>query len=703
MVLDALSRGPSASSAPGPRRGFADALLGLCLSAGLVAVTFATVSGVDQTTATSGNTWTEIVLTLLGAGALAAAALGGGLTRGRAWGAGTVGLMAALTALTALSTIWSVVPDTSWSAANQMLSYLAAFAGAAALARLAPGRWPALLGAIALTTVALSAWALLAKVFPATLAPDNSYGRLQAPFGYYNAVGVIGALALPACLWAGARRHRGRRLAALAPPGIALALSALVLSASRSADVAAVVVLAAWLAFVPLRLRSVVLLAVGGVGAAAICAWPLSHSVLTTNGTLTAAMDSAGHTFGVVLAIVLVLAGAAGAACAWAMDHRAVSGGTRCRVGTGLVVLACLVPVAAVGAVATSSRGLTGEISHAWTSLTNPRGGAANVPGRVFQFGSSRPLYWHQGLDVGAHALLAGVGASGYGTARLRYTTNPAKSDQAHSYIIETFADLGLIGVAIMVALLIAWVRGALRPLAVKTSWGTPSEAGRAEREAMATLAIIVVGFGIQSSLDWTWYFPGVTVPVLLCAGWLAGRGPLTAPVGWLRSRRSLLDRPGAVAVALLVATIALAGAWMQSQPLRSADQVVASLQASSNQEAFAQARAAAASDPLSPEPRFVLAGLYQSTNDVPAARGQLTDAVRGQPQNPATWARLGAFELGVGEPHRALVALERVLALDHTSDPATRVAVAQIAQAQAEIAHAKSTASGGGSAVSSR
>jgi hypothetical protein len=175
---------PYRSPAGGPTPVFADGLLVLCLSAGLVAVAFVTSGGVDQTTATTGNTWTEIVLTLLGAGAVATAVLVGGVSRGRAWGAGTVGLMAALTALTGLSILWSVVPDTSWSAANQMLSYLAAFAGAAALARLAPGRWPVLLGAIALVTVALSGWALLAKVFPATLAPDNTYGRLQAPFGY---------------------------------------------------------------------------------------------------------------------------------------------------------------------------------------------------------------------------------------------------------------------------------------------------------------------------------------------------------------------------------------------------------------------------------------------------------------------------------------------------------------------------------------
>jgi tetratricopeptide (TPR) repeat protein len=681
--------GPDNPGAPtvGPRRISADVLLGGCLTVGLVAVAFTTSSGVDQTTATSGNTWTEIVLTLLGASAVVAAVLGAGLKRARAWGAGTVGLMAALTGLTALSVIWSVVPDTS--AANQMLSYLAVFAGAAALARLAPGRWPAVLGAIALSAVALGGWALLAKVFPDTLASNNTYGRLQAPFGYYNAVGIAGVLGLPACLWAGARRDRGRRVAGLAAPGIALCLSALVLSASRSADAAAVVVLAGWLAFVPLRLRSAVMLAIGGAGAAAICAWALGHSALTTDGPLTPAVDSAGHTFGPVIAIVLVLVTVAGVAGAWAMDHRTVSAEVRHRVGTGLVVLVCLIPLAVVGAVAASSRGLTGEISHAWTTLTNTKGGAANTPGRVLEFGSSRPLYWHQGLDVGSHALLKGVGASGYGTARLRYTTDAAKSDQAHSYIIETFADLGLIGVAIMLALLIAWIAAALRPLASRARWSALPEAQRFEREAMAALALIVVGFGIQSSLDWTWYFPGVVVPVLLCAGWLVGRGPLSDPVGWLRPRGAVLDRPGAAATAATVMIVALAGAWLQWQPQHSADEVTAASIASSNAEAFEHARAAVASDPLALQPRFVLASLYQSVNDIPAARAQLQQVVQSQPENPFTWAQLGGTEAQVGQQQRAIAALRHVLDLDHTTDPYTRSATTTIAQAQAEIAQA--------------
>ena len=138
-----------------------------------MALVFLTSSSIDQTV-TAGNTWSQIVITFLGAGACAAVVLVGG--RGRAWGAGTVALLAAFTAFAALSILWSVQPDWSWFGANQLLSYLAAFAGAVALGRLAPRRWPALVGGLATAMAALCIYALLAKVFPRRWRPPTTTG-----------------------------------------------------------------------------------------------------------------------------------------------------------------------------------------------------------------------------------------------------------------------------------------------------------------------------------------------------------------------------------------------------------------------------------------------------------------------------------------------------------------------------------------------
>jgi O-antigen ligase len=128
-----------------------------------------------------------------------------------------------------------------------------------------------------------------------------------------------------------------------------------------------------------------------------------------------------------------------------------------------------LVPVVAIAAVAASSRGLTGEISHEWHTLTSttPASGVGNQPGRLADLSNSRPLYWKEGLKVGEHSLLAGAGAGGFDTARTRYTTNPLEVAHAHSYAIETFADFGLIGIAVSLALLVAWGAAVRRTLSL--------------------------------------------------------------------------------------------------------------------------------------------------------------------------------------------------------------------------------------------
>ena len=89
--------------------------------------------------------------------------------------------------------------------------------------------------------------------------------RLQVPFGYWNAVGLIGALGLAPALWLGSRREGHGVVNALAAPAIAVLLVALVLSYSRGAVLAAALVgVAIWFAIVPLRLRALAMLAIGG-------------------------------------------------------------------------------------------------------------------------------------------------------------------------------------------------------------------------------------------------------------------------------------------------------------------------------------------------------------------------------------------------------------------------------------------------------
>ncbi len=658
------------------RRPGAGALLGLLLAAGLMTLAFTTTGGfspdVAGAGAGAGDTWSEIVIMLIGAAACGATVLLG--APGRAWGGGALVLLAGVTVLTAASIAWSVQPDYSWQDTGRTLAYLAAFAGAAGLARIAPERWPVLVGALAAAAAGLSAWALLAKAFPGTLDAGGTLGRLQQPFGYWNAVGVAAALGVPPCLWLGATRGRARLLRAVAPAAVSLLVSAVVLSFSRSAVLVALLGAGGWLVWVPLRLRAVAVLALGAAGAAVISGWALATHALTGDRVALPARTSAGHTFGIVLLVTLATVTAAGFAGWSAFDRRRLSPGLRLRIGTALVVGLALVPLAGVVALAESSRGFTGEVSHAWSTLTNPRGGVGDTASRIGSLGNARPVYWSEGIAVGKHAPLAGAGAEGYATAHYAYATSTLPVSHAHSYVIQTFSDFGLIGLALNLALLVAWIVAALRPLALRTASSSLAPERVNERQGMITLAVVVLAYGVQSAIDWTWFFAGVTIPALLCAGWLAGRGPLVRPVGRAAGRRSLVQRPAAAALLITLVTIALLGAWTTWQPLRSADALSTSLNDAAQSHtgsAFTAARAAAAIDPVSIAPLQILSSLYSAVNDLPAARAALVQATERQPRNPQPWLWLGQFDSQRHQPRLAYRSAQRALRLDPI-DPTT-------------------------------
>jgi hypothetical protein len=652
---------PPTPASAAVRRTAGNALVGAAIAVALCVYVFVTTGGVDL----GANTWAEIVLVVLGAGIGVWALLRG--RGGRAWGGATVSLFAALAALTIASIAWSVAPDTSWTEASRTLSYLAAFGGAVALARLLPRRWPALVGGLASGATLLCGYALLVKVFPGTFDPADPVGRLRLPFGYWNAVGLIGAVGLPPVLWAGARTETDRRLRALTPGAFAVLATAILLSYSRSALAVAVIGLAIWFAWVPFRLRAAAVLGLGGAGGAVLIAWALTTHALTADHVALGARTSAGHTYGVILVIVLGVLTAGGFALVSAFGRVQVPAPVRRRISIALLCLAALIPVSGVVALATSARGFTGELSFAWRSLTNPSNGVGDSAGRLLELGNSRAFYWHQGLQVGGHALLRGVGAGGYDTAQGRYSSSQRVSQHAHSYAIETFADFGLIGVALSLALLVAWALAAARTIA----WRRRIPPALApERAGMHTLLVLVIIYGLQASLDWTWFIPGTTVVALGCAGWLAGRGPLQDVV--TRGPARSLSTGAVIAAGTAAAAAVLLCSWAILGPLRSADAddaALSALVAGNTASALSDARTAANSDPLSYEPLWTIAAVYAKLGDRRAAAAEYRKAVSLQPSNADTWLRLGDYELTVmHQPRQALADLQHAHRLDQAT-----------------------------------
>jgi hypothetical protein len=417
----------------------------------------------------------------------------------------------------------------------------------------------------------------------------------------------------------------------------------------------------------------------------------------------------AGRQLGALLLAMLLLLAIAGLTIGFATGRRAGGGvSTRTRNNAGALLLSILVlaVVAFVGALTVSHRGLTGSISHGFNTLTNTHAPVpAETPGRLTAIGSVRAVYWNEALKVfQAHPAL-GAGARTYGTASLRYRTEDLEANDAHGFVVQTLADLGLVGLAIVLALLLTWIAAAGRAThPFNRRWTSWSELGRdgwqgigwrpledrgelgeqraysPERIGMLSMLCLVVVFGVHSTVDWTWFVPGDACVALLCAGWLAGRGPLMRTAGVDRlaaGRRSVRGRAGGssfneigplrLGFAAAAVIAALLAAWSQWQPQRSADasQEALALSATNPSAARTAAQNAIDYDPVSAEALFTLSTIQQHAGQSALARTTLVRAVHLQPSNPQTWKALGEYDLQNGNPKAALNELRATVYLN--------------------------------------
>ena len=175
------------------------------------------------------------------------------------------------------------------------------------------------------------------------------------------------------------------------------------------------------------------------------------------------------------------------------------------------------------------------------------------------------------------------------------------------------------------------------------------------ERIGLLTMAVVVVVFGVHSLIDWTWFVPGNACVALLCAAWVAGRGPLAARAD-TPPRRAVLRGAGRRARPARrrwrCSRSRLVTSWAALQPVRSAhaEERGARPRASSASTTRRPRRRARAAqlNPLSVDPLFQLAFIDDARGDTQGAKRALEDATRLQPANVETWRRLGRYRLSV-------------------------------------------------------
>jgi hypothetical protein len=418
-------------------------------------------------------------------------------------------LLVALTGWTALSLIWSADASVSLLELRRGLVYVAALGAVLLFAR--PGSAPRLVVAVWAAAAVVVVYALLLYLLRADSRVDPSQAALLfRPLGYANALGILAGIGTVLAVGLTAE-GTPPALGMVAAASVSPFAAALYLTGSRGSSVAVVVGLVAMLVVEDDRSRVVgalcVLVPLAGVVVALA-----DRSSLVDETTSGATATRAGH----VLVVSIVLVGGAmalasravGRISEWIAQHRSAS----------RALAAAVLGAVVVGVVL---------VAPGWREHFTKQG--------------YRPTYWHVAwIEYRANPWL-GSGAGTFGGYWLRFGKPGVAGGalDAHNLYLETLAELGPIGLALLVAML------ALPLIAV----------GRVRRRPLIPAALGAYSALLaHAALDWDWEMPAVMLAGLFCAAAIVASAREPAPRGTL----SASARGGAFVVACALALFAL-------------------------------------------------------------------------------------------------------------------------------------------------
>ena len=194
----------------------------------------------------------------------------------------------------ASASLWSVSPDSTWAEANRALTYALVLGLAIAFGASHRQALTLTVAGFLAVALAVSAYALGQKLFPGfhiagfvNLDQTGQLPRLQEPFGYWNALGLFVALAVPLTLSVAVDRERSERLRTAAAAAVVPLLVTIAFTYSRGAVLALVCGLAAGIALSGVRLRWLLWLGLVVTAAAApVFLGLFSHSLTAVNVNL---------------------------------------------------------------------------------------------------------------------------------------------------------------------------------------------------------------------------------------------------------------------------------------------------------------------------------------------------------------------------------------------------------------------------------
>jgi O-antigen ligase len=161
--------------------------------------------------------------------------------------------------------------------------------------------------------------------------------------------------------------------------------------------------------------------------------------------------------------------------------------------------------------------------------------------------GSGRWQFWTAALDEFRRHPLLGGGAGSYEAWWTRHASFQYYVRDAHSLVVETLAELGVVGIALLAGLLVS---------AVAIGVGRLRSTAGAERAAIAGLLGSLAVYAVGAAVDWMWEVTAVSAVAAVALGLLAGPAAMSDQTESSISPRRVFRLAAALALALVAAQL---------------------------------------------------------------------------------------------------------------------------------------------------
>jgi O-antigen ligase len=581
-----------------------------------------------------------------------------------------LGLLVAFAIWTGLGIGWSESAERSVAELGRIAAYLGVFV--LALATAGQNALRRTVGAVASATALLGVLALLSRLHPGWFPTNETAAslpetraRLNYPLNYWNGLAALIAMSIPLVVVAGVRARwlAARALSVAVLPALVLA-AYYTLSRGGAIEIAVGVVVL--LALHPRRLAILPPMLLGGAGGAILVAAASQRDALQ-DGLVNATAAGQGDEMLALALVVCAGVGLLGAAIALAARHGI---GPRPRIEPRRVALTAAI-AAGLFIVVAIAAGVPAELSDRWQEFKQPNDPGGGVARLESSAGNGRYQAWQAAVDANATDPLVGIGPGTFEYWWAREGTVSLFLRDAHSLYLETLAEDGIVGLALLLAFLVTIVIAGLRLV---------RSASEDRRVLTAAAMAAIAAFLVAAAYDWIWELPVLAIAFLLLAGAVLGTrragASATSPGSRgagapARERDASAIGRGALAVRVLLGAAAAVSVVAIAIPMTGADLLRDSQDEASAGDlgpALDDARAAHDVQPFAASPLLQEALVLELSGDLGPAASAARSATDKESTNWQNWLVLSRLEAKLDHPRASVRAYHQARALNPRS-----------------------------------